>query len=255
MTSFLNNVQFKWGRTELFTSTTTAEYGEHVMVESENKGFDLGAVISCKELDPTDESSKNLKKIFRFATSEESEYWEGEVVKREVSARITANTILPENSTNIRVIHASYTFDATMLYLHYEPSGGSINLSPYMSDLRKAFPESEVRMTMLESKKEEKTTPPPMPFPRQAPPTASNFGYKYPNMYAKQAMARQYHQADQLDYECDMAFMRMVCNRGHRRVMSSDSSHSNWSDSDYDMIEMVSPAFYSPRVPPPTACY
>ena len=269
--TFLNNVQFKWGRTEFFTSTVEYKHGDHVMIEAENKGLDLGAVVSCEEVVNSDERLNGVRSIYRFATTAESEYWEGAIVEREINARMVANKILPENSTNIRVMHTSYTFDSSRLYLHYEPSGGKINLSPYMSDLAKAFPEAEVKMIVIET---EKTTPTPTPFPHH---TTSVFGsvcecsdcnskYSRPSIPKRpyhtrmssgdsqaSMMSQMYTTASSSgDYDCDMGHNR---SHGHCRVVSSDSSYSNWSDFDYDMNDKVSPAFYTQRVPPPTAYY
>ena len=155
-------VQFKWGRTGTYSSDVGFEVGNCVIVAVEG-GIDLGMVARSEEVESQlldDVSTEGC--VLRVAKEEEVSAWKGELVAKETTARRLANKILPENTSNVRVLNAEYRFDEKVVILLYTRSGEP-KLAPSMPKLHSTFSQCEVRLN------EVRPPPAPVALPTPAP--------------------------------------------------------------------------------------
>ena len=188
-------VQFKWGRTATFSGGKKAwAVGDVVIVrlsaEGEGTGLDVGMVAWAKPAVQA-KGAKVVGTVKRVARPEEAKKWGKELVAKETAARDLAAAVLPENATNIRVLHCSYRFDEKALALFYSPSGVP-NLKPSLPKLKKAFPSKAIDLIPFETPEAEPAqyfaTPPTHQSYPPLPPPTNNFALGRPQHAREQSM-------------------------------------------------------------------
>jgi cell fate regulator YaaT (PSP1 superfamily) len=130
------------------TGFDNVQSGDYVVVHT-SRGQQLGEVIGVIP-DPPKPPKGTWKRIERRATPNDlllKQSWE----KKELEVLIQCRAQVAEKELEgLKIVKAEFSFDGKMLSVLYNTEEDSeINLSPFLEDLRKSFPEMKVEFRRI----------------------------------------------------------------------------------------------------------